>query len=233
LRGDGSIYLRGRTWWATYYANGERQRESLKTEDEDLARKKLRKLLRGVVAGEVPTVAQRRATVGDLLDDLLLNMSNRAVASVDKVTSHLKAVRAELEDVPAAKLETAQVEACQAQWLEEGAKPATVNRRCEALRQAFRLAYNRTPRKVHHVPLIPLLPVENARQGFLSRADFEALLLHLPDLDVRDFVEWFWWTGMRPKEIRQLTWDMLDRETWTLHLAAEATKGRKGNAAAG
>jgi integrase len=48
------------------------------------------------------------------------------------------------------------------------------------------------------------------------------------DVDVRDFVAWFWWTGMRPGEIRQLTWAMFDRETWTLNLDSKADKTRKG-----
>jgi len=80
------------------------------------------------------------------------------------------------------------------------------------------------------VPYISLLKVENARQGFLSRADFAGLLAALPNADVRDFVEWFWWTGMRPGEIRQLTWAMLDRETWVLHLDPRAAKIGKGRA---
>ena len=63
--------------------------------------------------------------------------------------------------------------------------------------QAFRRAARVTPPRIPGAPHIPLLPVRNARQGFLSRADFEALLPNLADPDVRDFVEWFWWTGMR------------------------------------
>jgi integrase len=84
------------------------------------------------------------------------------------------------------------------------------------------------PRRVADIPLIPLLHIENARQGFLSRADFEALASRLTDPDVRDFVEWFWWTGMRPNEIRQLTWSMLDDETRTLNLDPKAAKTRRG-----
>src|SRR5438128_2245648 len=77
----------------------------------------------------------------------------------------------------------------------------TVNRELEGLRQALTLAARRTPPLLAKVPYIPLLKVENARQGFLSRADFEALLAQMTDADVRDFLEWFWWTGMRPGEI--------------------------------
>ena len=73
-----------------------------------------------------------------------------------------------------------------------------------------------------------MLRVDNARQGFLSRADFDALREHLVDEDVRDFVDWSYWTGMRPGEIRQLTWKMVDRETNTLTLDPRAAKTRKG-----
>jgi integrase len=50
----------------------------------------------------------------------------------------------------------------------------------------------------------------------------------LTDADVRDFVAFFWWTGMRPNEIRQLTWSMLDRESRTLRLDPRAAKIGKG-----
>jgi len=112
--------------------------------------------------------------------------------------------------------------------LSAGRMPATVNRECEALRQAFRMAARRTPPRVTHMPHIPMLKVENARQGFLSRAEFEGLVVNLSDPDVRDFIEWFWWTGMRPNEIRQLTWPMFDSETWSLNLDPRAAKTRKG-----
>src|SRR5262249_35183539 len=82
--------------------------------------------------------------------------------------------------------------------------------------------------KVQRIPLIPMLPVDNARQGFLSRAEVTALLEALTDDDVCDFVEWFWWTGMRPSEIRRLTWEMFNRETWTLHLDPKAAKTKRG-----
>lgn len=49
-----------------------------------------------------------------------------------------------------------------------------------------------------------------------------------PDADLRDFVEWAWWTGMRKGEIRQLTWEAFDRETWALRLHAKDAKTGKG-----
>jgi integrase len=75
---------------------------------------------------------------------------------------------------------------------------------------------------------VPRLPQHNARQGFFERGEIDAVLQHLTDPDVRDFVEWFRWTGMRPGEIRSLTWADVDRETWTLRLHASAAKTGRG-----
>jgi integrase len=68
----------------------------------------------------------------------------------------------------------------------------------------------------------------NARQGFFERGEFEALLTSFGDQDLRDFVEWFYWTGMRPGEIRSLSWEGFDRETWTLRLHARDAKTGHG-----
>jgi len=68
----------------------------------------------------------------------------------------------------------------------------------------------------------------NARQGFFERAAIEAVLANLRDRDVVDFLEWFFWTGMRPGEIRALTWPAADRETWKLRLHARDSKTGHG-----
>ena len=112
----------------------------------------------------------------------------------------------------------------------QGQLPGSFNHVRKPFRQAYRLARRRTPPRATIDLYVPLLKVENARQGFLSRADFEAIKSNIPDLDVRDFIEWAFWTGMRKGEIAKLTWDMLDRETWTLRLHARAAKTGKGRA---
>jgi integrase len=228
MRGDGSIYRSGKVWYGNYAAGGRRIRVSLGTEDEKLARRKLQRLRRQADRGELLLPEVRRVTVSELLNDLLTHLEVRRAASRGKVASHVKELRKTFGAWHAHQLETAAVERYQKARLAAGRAPATVNRECEALRQAFNLAARRTPAKVRAVPHIPLLKVENARQGFLSSTDVKKLLAGLVDPDVRDFVEWFWWTGMRPNEIRQLTWEMYDRETAALTLAPHAEKARKG-----
>jgi integrase len=77
-------------------------------------------------------------------------------------------------------------------------------------------------------PKSPVLAETNARQGFFERAEFEAVVAHIDDGDLRDFLQWFFATGMRPGEIRSLGWDAFDRETWTIRLHARDAKSGYG-----
>lgn len=231
MRGDGGIYKRGRFYWLDYTGPDHvRHQESAKTSDEDLALKKLQALRKRVDAGIALTPKQRRVTVDDLLNDLQTHLEVNKKASAYTVSCHLVAVREAIGSLPASALDTAIVERCQKEWIKEKKAAATINRRCEALRQAYRLAASRTPPKVRIVPKIPLLTVDNARQGFLSRADFLALLAEVRerDVDVADFLEWFFWTSQRPGEIRQLEWSHYDVETKTLHIPPTIAKTRTG-----
>ena len=188
-RGSGHIYRRGKRWWIAYYRDGTLHRESAGTSEEQ-AGKRLKAIMRQSDDAFLPPRV-RRLTVGDLLDDLVTHLKVKGIASLAKVLSHVKPLRDTFGAIRAMALDTPRVEAYQKDRLDARKAPATVNRECELLRQAYRLAYRRTPPRVARVPFIPLLTVENARQGFLPRADFLALAAKLTDLDVRDFVEWF------------------------------------------
>jgi hypothetical protein len=68
------------------------------------------------------------------------------------------------------------------------------------------------------------------RSGFFERAEVEALLQHVTDEGIRDYIAWGYRTGMRKGEIARLTWDMLDRPgaPWVLRIPAAITKNRTG-----
>lgn len=230
MRGDGSIQLRGRVYWLKYRGH----RRSAKTGDPVQARAKLPAFRREVDRGDVVTSAENRVLVGELLDDLVTHLTLQKKASARKLASHVVALKAAIGKTRAATLQTSTVERITSQWLEDGKAPATVSRRLEALRQAYNFARKVTPPKVRAAPYIPLPVVDNARQGFLSRADFLAILaaLRRRDPDVADFVEWFFWTSMRPGEIRQLEWSHYDAETAQLHVPPAIAKTRTGRSIA-
>lgn len=118
---------------------------------------------------------------------------------------------------------------------EEGAKPATINREVDGLQRAFSLAIDK--QMLSFAPKFPNLPEHNARERFFDLGDFEMVLGHLTvrgkvDTDLQDFCAWFYWTGMRPGEIKALTWAAFDRETWTIRLPTRSAKIREGRALA-
>lgn len=112
----------------------------------------------------------------------------------------------------------------------DGAAPATIDRETEILRRAFNLAARNG--RVAFTPYIPhqSKPNENARQGFLERGDFDAILGKIADEDFCDLLEWLWWSGMRPGEIASLTWEGHDAQTGTLRLTAAGAKIGRGRA---
>jgi integrase len=112
----------------------------------------------------------------------------------------------------------------------EGEANATINRELEVVSRAFALSIESG--KLAYAPKVPSLREHNARSGFFERADFQAVVKHLKEDDVRDFIEWFFWTGMRPEEIRSLTWADFDRETWAVRLHARDAKTGHGRALA-
>jgi len=77
------------------------------------------------------------------------------------------------------------------------------------------------------VPTLPRLDELNAREGFFEKGEFFAMLAHVADPALRDFIEWAYWTGMRKGEIAKLTWAAFDRETWTLTLPARSAKTKR------
>jgi hypothetical protein len=151
---------------------------------------------------------QERVTLEDLLKALEEDLEVRGRCSIRQVKSHLKPVRAFFREVRALAVTPDRLRDYVRARQDAGSAPATLNRQLELIRRAFTLAAEAGT--VTYVPRMPRLPERNARQGFFERADLEAVLTHLTDADVRDCVEWFSWTGMRPREIRVLTWPALD-----------------------
>lgn len=233
MRGMGRIFKRKNSahWWISYYVRGREIRESSGSPDQQVAKRLLKQRRKEIGADQLglkPFVgpAQERIRVDELLQDLVTDYKIRGLKSLPELHGHLKAVRAAFGDRRAMDVTTPRIRQVVAQWQAEGRANATINRRLAALQRAFAIAVEAG--KLWTVPRFPTLKEDNARQGFWERGEFLALLAHTPDLDLRDFYEWAYWTGMRKGESSALTWAAFDRETWTLRLHAKDAKTGKG-----
>jgi integrase len=213
-RGDGRVYKRkgSSRYWIQYSVRGCQYREP-GGKTPAAARKKLRQRLRDAGTERFGGPAAERVTVDQLADALLVHMKNQGRASADKIRCHLKPVRAFFAGRLAMDVTTAALERYQRERLDAKKAAATVNREVHALRRAFNAAAHQTPPLFpkHLVPYFPSLPIDNIRSGFFERGEVEALLQHVADDGIRDFIAWGFRTGMRKGEIARLTWDMLDR----------------------
>ena len=173
---------------------------------------------------------QERITVDALLQTLERDYEVQGRKSLPQMRSHLRHVRAFFGMDRALTVATDRVRDYMAHRQSEKAAPATINREIGGLQRAFALAVESGTLAM--APKFPSLPENNARQGFFERADFMAVLSRLNDPQLVDYLEFFFWTGMRPGEIQSLTWADIDKETWTLRLHAKDAKTSHGRALA-
>jgi len=159
------------------------------------------------------TLITDRHTVGELLDDLLtdyeINGKNHAWAK-RVVEKHL---RPRFGQLPPEKVTTAVLRRYVAERKEQGAAPGTINLSLALLKRAFNLGHRSN--KVAKVPYFPMLRVDNVREGFFERDEFERLLAQLPD-EIRPVVAFAYYTGCRKGEILSLRWDQFDGDVFRL-----------------
>jgi integrase len=222
-RGEGSVYLRGNTFWISYYLRGEHFRESAETREEHQARKILRYKLKQVHADEIGarkfvTPKNARLTISNLSAALRAKLELNGQLSPQN-SSELKKVEEDFARIRAIELTAEQVDAYKKEKLAEAYAPATINRRLAFLVRCYSLAIKRG--HLATKPHIELLPVSNARQGFVEDADFRKLYAALPT-DLKDYALFAFLTAWRKSEVSCLRWNYL--ENGVLRIPAEETK---------
>ncbi len=238
VRGDGRVYQRGGIWYAALYVDGREIRESSKSRDEKNAWKLLRKMRRDRAVSEElgrPFIGpeQKRVRVSELLDAFekwwkLHGGRSEAsrLRSLNRMRSHLQQVRSAFGDWRAVKVTPAAVDRYKEACLEDGVRPATVNRRLQVLSQAIKRAV--VDRVLSAAPHIRLLSeAGNARQGFFEPDQVDAVVSHLPE-HLKDLVRFASLCGWRRREIISLTWGDVDLKGSVIRLRPENSKTGEG-----
>jgi integrase len=220
MRGNGRIFRRPNSsmWWAAYYLRGKEFRESTGTADEVKAGKFLQGKLKEVGADQIgartfTTPKASRLTVHELLEALKADFKLRGKESSQNL-SVLKRADADFGAYRAVDLTADKIDRYIEQRLEDGDRPATINRTTQMLGQAYALAVKHET--LSRVPYVRHLSESgNARQGFFSETELAAVISHLPE-DLRDFVRFAAATGMRKGECCSLTWGDIEGDVLTL-----------------
>jgi len=168
------------TWWISYSLHGRRHRENAHSTKEGDATKLL-KLRLGQAAIGMPIGPQvERTTLGDILKRVEVDYAangRKSLGRVKHAATHLK----EFFDAyaKARAITSDRISAYQAERLEQGAKPATVNYELAILRRGFRLGARAG--KIASRPEIQMLHVQNASKGFFEPEQYRAVVKHLPE----------------------------------------------------
>src|SRR5262245_39525445 len=153
--------------------------------------------------------------VDKLLDELEKHYKLSGGRGLPQFQSHLNPIREAFGDMRAvdvtSKLIDDYIDDCLAGDKNAGIRPkapTTINRETQLLGQAFALGIER--RQIVTAPHIRHLPERNVRQGFFEKAEFEAVLAHLPEY-LQDFSRFAYLCTWRKGQIASLTWADVDR----------------------
>lgn len=187
-----------------FYRDGRPVCMSCKTESQDQAATKLRKEIRKSDE-EFTEPRFKRTTVGDLVANLLSyyeanGLDTFRADTLSRWTNHLAP---RFKDVKAVQFGSADQQKYRAARLLEKASPATINRELQILRKAFRLGAEAEPALTKRVPKFQITREDNARKGFASREQLEALKIAAAkeSLDLRTLVEMAHLFGWRRGEL--------------------------------
>jgi len=227
MRGDGTLYRQpgSKIWRGQYYVNGKAQNFSTGERERRKAQKVLRERVALVTTGQPVPEDARRLRFEDLEAGLLADYRMNGRRSLKDVPRVLARLRSAFGAWPALSITTARVQAYSAARLDEGAKPATINKELSALGRMFTLAVR--DGRMQHRPQVPKLRAENVRTGFLDPADFEAFCAELPDY-LQGLARFAYLTGWRKSEILGLMWRQVDLAGGTIRLEAAQSKNGEG-----
>lgn len=215
------------TWHKDYTINGQRFRGSLGTTDREEAERKLHKELADRTGASIEKRAEE-TTFADLCD-LIRQDYRRNNRKTGGEGGRLERSIGHLEDFfagwMAPAIDEAAVEQYVAHRLDEGYARATINRELSALKRMLRLANKQ--RMLMRVPDISTLKEDNARKGFFSEAELQALLEHLP-VELQPLIETAYITGWRKSELLSRNWAHVDLEAGWLRLEPGESKSGEG-----
>lgn len=219
-----SIFRRGSVWWCQYYRPGSRRaiRASLHTKDEATAKRELKKLEGRLASGNYSNIRINRIRFGHLLDLLLAASANDNLRSIRQIKSRIKNhLRPAFGERRATTINAADI-TFYIEKRKESASNASINRELDLIKKAFRLGD-----EAYKIPCPPIhkLRESNARQGFLDRAQVEAICRRLPD-HYAAVVRFGFLTGWRKSEITSLEWRNVDFDAGEIRL--DTSKNEEG-----
>ncbi|MBI4529203.1 MAG: site-specific integrase [Deltaproteobacteria bacterium] len=223
-RGMGGVYLRGKIYWIRYSRNGHEIRETAETTDERKAWKHLNKRIEEAKRPEFVGPTEKKLGLDDLELKILADYERNEKRSAETVSGCLQHVKDYFNYDRLIDITPSRIEAYQQHRLAEGAARATVNREMAYLRRGYNLLFK--AHEISYRPEIQMLQGEKIREGFINKAEFEAVAEHLEKLDAddHDIVRFLYNSAWRSGEAKKLEWSKVDLDNWIIRLTRKNEK---------
>jgi integrase len=221
-------------WYAQFYKDGKKFRESTHTTVGKEAEAILRQKMGDAERGLTPTSALKKIRYGHLRQALLDDYAAQGYRSLETLADGTETIWGlrNLDEffgykppkdlgkpITAINTDAARMFARQRQA--EGVGNAFINRSLAKLRRMLNIAYE--DGKISSVPKIRMLKEPAARKGFLPRDQFDKLLAALPD-KLRPLITFLYYCGVRLGEAQQVQWSQVDLNSGLIRLEEEQAK---------
>jgi integrase len=206
LRGHGTVYKRGSTWWIQYCKGGKSYRESAhsvkRQKAVDLLKKRLSESSRGPVIGQIA----EKVTLEEMKKTPLIDYELVGNRSVETVTYFTEALLDYFgNSTRALDITGDRITGYMRKRQQDGMSNASINREVACLRHMFNLMVKAGRLSRDHVPSAPRLEEAPPRSGFVEPAEFNKLRNSLPDY-LREPASFMYLTGWRKGAVLSLMW---------------------------
>lgn len=224
-RGEGEIFQVGRIWYCRYSVKGVRRKESSNSARRADAVALLNRRRAEIAGRKKSQKEDERVTFDDLAKLVRDNYALNELRSGDRLERAFVHLRAEFEHTRAVDITTPALTAYAVRRKASGAKAATIVYELAALKRGFRLAMSSTSLGV---PVFPKIRVSNARQGFLSDAEFASIMSQLSNRAYVAPLTFAYLTGWRlASEVLTLKWSNVDLAEGMVKLAPNTVTKNK------
>ncbi len=203
-------------WYADYIdADGLRKRRSTgKTTKKEAERVRAKWLNERSQVDNDPSFTE-------LVSDLKADYEANAHKSWYRVRQALTHLEPAFGNKTASRISARSIAAYRNARSDAGARPATVRYELAVLQRMLSVA--RDNDKLAAIPKFPSVRVNNAREEYITEAEFAGLLVELPE-HLRSYIAFRYHSGWRGSETANITWDDVDWENGLVWLRRGTTK---------
>lgn len=227
---SGSVRQKNGRYYIRFYRDGKQVEESA-GENEAAAKRLLAQRLGETMSGSAIQKAGVDVTIGDCLDALLENYSQRGKSVTAEKYRIKSTIRPSIGWIKAARFGRKQIWQYIAERRAVPVKDSTINRELSLIRHSLKLAASDEYAMISRAPDVPMLDEgDNVRTGFLTPAEYARMRDALPEY-LRPLIVVAYYTGLRRGTLLSLRLNQVDLDAGLIWVSRVQTKNRMSQTA--